>query len=153
MWQDWIKAPPEALQNFWDLYQKYPNTFITCPVGKTDDWENIRWDWRKAGEIREIKPIEWEADFACVPLLALRDIGGYDERFDEGWSWENVNLAQRAHVAGYKFIVAPGNTSMAFNHDKTETHPFRGKKENGDLANNIFRNEISQNNWRLDYLS
>lgn len=152
MVQDYIKIPNDALEKIQKLHEENPKTFFTYSVAKTLDWKEVIPDWRHHGEKREIHPHEWESDFASAPLQAFKDVGGYDEQFDKGWSWENVNLAQRAHMAGYKFEVIPDIRSVALDHDKFETHPFRGKNENAELANGLYHSKIKFGNFKLNYL-
>jgi len=155
IYQDYIRIPNDyELERIAKVHSEYPKTFFTYSLGKIKDGV-ITWDWRnsrKQKRIQNIEPREWEADFASAPKQAFFDIGGYDERFDEGWSWENVNLAQRADKAGYNFMLCPDIKVVAIDHDAEYPHPFRGKNENGNLANNILRNEINQGNWKLNHL-
>jgi len=124
MWQDYIKAPPDALKKFLEVAD--PKKFITGACGKTLNWKDIKWDWRaNRKSFEEIEYYEWEADFAIVPLKAFYDIGGYDEEYDQYWSNENVNTACRAKMLGYTFWVLPNNQAIHFDHDKVFKHPFR----------------------------
>jgi len=50
-------------------------------------------------------PEEWEANVAVAPLKAFRELGGFEEELDRGWSWDNVHLALRAEMLGYKFYI------------------------------------------------
>ena len=152
-YQDYIKIPSDGLQKFWDAYQEDKKTFYTAPVGKTLDWKTVNWDWRYNGQKRKIDPPEWEMDWACAPLEAFYEIGGLDEDFDRGWSWDNVNIALRAEKAGYKFMVLPGNKAVAYDHDKVMEHPFRDKLANNDTLSEIKRDDIEKGNWKLDYLT
>ena len=140
------------MQRFWDAYQESKKTFYTAPVGKTLDWKAITWDWRHNGKKRNINPPEWEMDWACAPLEAFYEIGGLDEDFDRGWSWDNVNIALRVEKAGYKFMVLPNNIAIAFDHDRVMEHPFRNKLANNDTLSEIKKDDIEKGNWKLDYL-
>jgi len=143
-WQDYIKAPPDALQKFWDAYQEDKDIFFTAPVGKTLDWESIEWDWRKYPEAK-MKWQGWEIDFGSAPLEALKEIGGFDEELDKYWSCDNVNVAYRAFLAGYKFKHLPGNPAVAYDHNKTEKHPFLNKYNpefNNERMDKFYRGEI-----------
>ena len=151
--QDYIKAPKDGLEIFWEEHQEHIRTFFTAPVGKTTDWVSIRFDWRKNGERRKIEAVEWELDWAAAPLQAFYDIGGFDENFDRGWSWDNVNLALRAQKAEYGFIVLPNNEAVAYDHDAVMEHPFRDKLANNDVLSEIKRDDIEKGNWKLDYLT
>jgi len=150
--QDYIKVPPDGLQKFWDFYTMNPRAFITAPCGKTLDWRDVKYDWRKSGEIRKVPFDCWEEDYGAAPRKAFFDVGGYDEDFDNGWSWENVNLAERADKAGYEFWVTPDNRAVVFDHDAVMAHPFRGVLKNNDVRAREKRDDMGADNWVLDYL-
>ena len=151
--QDYISIPSDGLDRFWLQYLLNKNLFMTSPVGKTLDWKDIRWDWRGNGKIREIEPAAWEIDWAAAPLKAFQDVGGFDEDFDRGWSWENANLAMRAEKLGYKFIVMTENKAVAYDHDVVMDHPFRDKIPNNDTLAEIKRDAIEKGDWKLGYLT
>lgn len=126
--QDCINIPDDFLQHVADTYN---GKFVTYPLGKINTDGGIEWDWRKNSS-REIQPFEWEADLASAPLKAFYDIGGYDEAFCDGWSWDNVEVGHRAKAAGYDFVCDNGTFGHAIDHDKVIEHPFRGKLKNND---------------------
>lgn len=132
-WQDYVKAGPDCLQKFWDAYEKDKKIFFTAPVGKTSDWKEVKWDWRK--HFTEVASwTYWEIDLGAAPLSALKEIGGFDEELDKHWSFDNVNVAMRADLAGYKFANLTDNQAVAWDHDAFLEHPFR-KKYNPDFHN------------------
>lgn len=127
--QDYIKAPQDYLDKFWDAYNAHPRTFFTAPVGKTDNLDmptDLRWDWRA---YEDAKPDWqcWEIDSASAPRAALFEIGGFDEELDKHWSCDNLNVGCRADIAGYEFGNLFLNPVMVFDHDKHMPHPFREK--------------------------
>lgn len=124
--QDYILIQPDYLQKWWDAYQANPDTFMTAPVGKTDQtYSNPSWDWRHAkSDLEPCNWNEWEIDNGAAPLAALKQIGGFDEALDGHWSLDNVNVGKRAELAGYKFCVVD-NPALAYDHDKEIAHPFR----------------------------
>ncbi len=127
--QDCISIPDNFLQYISDNYK---GDFVTYPLGKQQsDNGGIEWDWRKNNN-REIQPFEWEADLASAPLKAFYNIGGYDEAFCDGWSWDNVEVGYRAKAAGYNFRCDNAVSGIAIDHDKIVEHPFRGKLKNND---------------------
>lgn len=132
-WQDYIKAPQDALLKFWQAYEAAKDTFFTAPVGKTLDWEQVEWDWRKYPEAI-MRWQGWEIDFGSAPLKALQEIGGFDEELDKFWSCDNVNVAYRAFLKGYKFKHLPELSALAYDHNKIEKHPFL-QKYNPDFNN------------------
>ncbi len=119
--QDYTKVPPDFLEKIAKAYKK--DTFYTIPLGKTIDWERIEWDWRKQAE--NCTWNQWEIDAGFCPMEALWKIGGFDEKLDEKWSFDNVSVGYRAQAFGYKFDVFHGTEAVAFDHDKKEPHPFR----------------------------
>lgn len=123
--EDYTKATTNGLIKFWEAYQKEPNIFWTAPLGKTLDWKTIEWDWRAHSDAKETPYNCWEIDWGAAPKKALFEIGGFDERLDQYWSGDNVNVAYRAYLNGYKFKNLFDNPAVAFDHDKRMEHPFR----------------------------
>lgn len=122
--QDYTNIPPDFLEKISKKYEESDKrTFYTIPLGKTLDWEKVEWDWRKYAE----KCIwnGWEIDAGFCPMDALWEIGGFDEKLDEKWSFDNVSVGYRAQAFGYNFGVFSGTEAVAFDHDKKENHPFR----------------------------
>jgi hypothetical protein len=151
--QDYTRIQPDGLQRFWDKYQKYPDSAFTAPLGKTIDWGEVAWDWRKSCKEDDIiKFYQWEADYASCPAKFIREVGGWDEDYDSGWSYDNVDLAARMEKVGLKFRVDPINHAVAWDHDKFISHPFRSKKSNADLWVGKQR-EIESGIVKLPYLS
>lgn len=156
--QDFIKVRPDYLQKWWDTYQKYPNSLITAPVGKTDQLDysgDVRWDWRAyrmndMDTVRDCKWDCWEIDNGAAPLKILKDVGGFDEELDKWWSSDNVSVGKRAHLLGYTFKCLFDNPGIAFDHDAFLEHPFRGK-ERPALVN--LRMDEYEKNPRLNYLA
>lgn len=156
--EDYLDIPSDGLQKFWDLYQKYPKTCFTAPKGVVtkEIWEMIgvmedtfsiheiledrtsviAWDWREHGELREIDPPHWEQDWGSAPRQAFFDVGGYNEQFDQGWSWNNPEIAIRMQKAGYNFMVDPSNKAIGLDHNSVIKHPFnRPDNLNADRYN------------------
>lgn len=79
------------------------NGFITTATVNPDGNHDQR--YTGTDKLREIEPKEWEANVAMAPMKALKELGGFDEEYDKGWSWDNVNLAERAEMLGYKFYI------------------------------------------------
>jgi GT2 family glycosyltransferase len=122
--QDYSLIKPDYLQKWWGFFQANPNTFMTAPVGKTGlTYNDPKWDWRKSRS-GEVNWREWEIDNGAAPLVALRQIGGFDEALDGHWSLDNVNVGCRANLAGFKFKCVD-NPVLAYDHDKDIPHPFR----------------------------
>lgn len=121
--QDCISVPENFLQH---IYDTYTGDFVTYPISKEGSF-----DWRKNNN-NEVQPQEWESDLASAPRKAFFEIGGYDEDYCNGWSWDNVEVAYRANYLKYKFRCDNAVWGEAIDHDKLEEHPFRGKLKNND---------------------
>lgn len=124
-YQDFIKIEPDGLQRFWDAYQANPGYCFTGAVGKSQNLEftEPKWDWRKT-RLGQIPADHCEFDWGALPKKALFDIGGFDERLDEWWSFDNVSVCKRAEMLGYKFMCIE-NPSIAYDHDTHMKNPFR----------------------------
>jgi len=142
MLQDCISIEPDTLERINAL----PNEFYTFPVVK-----NGKTDWRVSNN-GQVTPNMWEADFACGPLQGFYDVGGYDEDFNNGWSWENVEIAWRLQAAGHKFYCEPSIIGQAIDHDKEITHPFRDKLPNNDKRAEATRRKASRGDFKLSFV-
>lgn len=149
--QDYITFSPEALEKMYEMHVEEPLAFITFPMGKIQPNGDIKFDWRAGGEYRRIAGFEWETDYAMAPLEMFKAIGGYDEDYDQGWSWDNVSVGIRGELAGWVPAVFPGLKAAAIDHDAILKHPFRGKKENGELHSRK-EAEYRSGAWKLHYL-
>lgn len=148
MLQDCIEIPEDFLEI---VVKEYDGSFITYPVGKRNG-DSIDWDWRTNNN-REIQPHEWEADLAVAPRRAFFDIGGYDEAFCDGWSWDNVEVAYRAKAAGYSFKCSNSVAGIAIDHDKELKHPFRNVLKNNDWRARETEMLCRIGDYRKEYLS
>lgn len=146
--QDYISLlSSDALRKIYDLHQKYGKTAFTYPVGKTIDWKTVDWEWRKHMSIDTVLEYHhWEIDFGSIERSAIFEVGGFDEDYDSGFGWENVDLAYRLNKLGLNFRCDSDILSVAFDHDRLTKHPFKnrpnrdlwiGKKyaiDNGDVV-------------------
>lgn len=128
--QDYITIPPNGLERMWEMYVKHPNTCFTAPVGKvtdlSDPYAPVTWDWRRYSQNhQDITYERWEIDWGSAPRIALERAGGFEERYDEGFGWENVDLAYRLQKLGYDFKVDCENAAVAWDHDKFLAHPYK----------------------------
>lgn len=150
MYQDCITIPDDFLEEVVALdYEKRAYTF---PLRR----ENGSYDWRKyrkeaTGQTR-LTANNWEIDLASAPRALFFDVGGFDEDFDNGWSWENVEIGWRAEAAGYVFHVEPTLEGSVFDHDAIIENPFRNKRENNDGRANRTMERARRGDFKLSYL-
>jgi glycosyltransferase involved in cell wall biosynthesis len=100
-YQDFIELEPDTLEKM--LKSMGSKTFLTTATVNPDGNKDQRYTGMDG--IREIRPPEWEANVGMAPLAILKGLGGYDEEYDNGWSWDNVNVAERAAMLGCKFLI------------------------------------------------
>lgn len=101
-YQDFIDLPDDCFQQLIRDAQE-TNGFVTTATINPDGNHDSR--YLGVDMVRECQPAEWEANVAIAPMKAIRELGGFDESYDDGWSWDNVNLAERAAMLGYKFYI------------------------------------------------
>lgn len=166
--QDAIKIPPEALEQIAAL--DHTKTAYTYPVGKLKLKEGYfvhpllgreidpepEWDWRKTRAEAlgkdDITPNMWETDFASAPREMFFSIGGYDEKFKKGWSFDNVEVAWRSEAAGYRFKSSVVTAGLALDHDAVMEHPHRKTLPLNDHRANEAMEKARRGNFKLSYL-
>lgn len=116
-YQDFIELQPDTIERFlsW-VDDEGVDGFISSTPYNVDgglDHRNTGSDY-----LRECDPKEWEINLALGPLKALKEVGGFEEELDTGWSWDNVNVAERAALLGYKFHIDEGIKPTLLYHKK-----------------------------------
>lgn len=149
MLQDCIKIGDNALE----LINQLPNEMYTFPVGQVMDFdEEPEWDWRKDYKEEFLPGAEyWEADFASAPLSVFFEVGGYDERFNGGWSWDNVEIAYRIEKTGRRFY-SEQILGVALRHDRIRENPFREKLVSNSNKAMETKDRAGKGDFRLEYL-
>lgn len=168
IWQDSISAPDDFLETVIETHRRFllgcddrhpdrndglrhTNFAVTYPVGKRHG-ESVDWDWR-AERRGKVGSHEWETDLASCPRHMFEDIGGYDEAFCDGWSWDNVEVGYRAAAAGYSFYCVGDVRAVADDHDAEEPHPFRRTLPPNFPKANETKRRADAGDYRLDFLS
>lgn len=114
-YQDFIDLPEDCFEKLLNLAE--PMRFVTTCTPNYDGSNDTR--YLGVDKPRVCLPEEWETNVAIAPMQRLRDIGGFDERLDAGWSWDNVNIAQRAAILGVRFIIDESNRPTLLEHEQT----------------------------------
>lgn len=114
-YQDFIDLPEDCFERLQELVDD--RTFVTTATINPDGTDDNR--YLGADMARPCRPDEWEANVAIAPMKLIRELGGFDERLDDGWAWDNVNLAQRAAMLGARFLIDEGNRPQLLPHEQT----------------------------------
>lgn len=115
-YQDFIELPPDCFEKLLNLVDE--RTFVTTCTPNYDGSDDGRYTGKD--KPRPCRPEEWEANVSIAPMDVIRALGGFDEDYDNGWSWDNVNLAQRAAMLGCKFILDESNRPKLYPHEQTD---------------------------------
>lgn len=151
--QDYIWMPYDSLEKYWFHYQANPNLLVTgvgdqyAKPGKEDMvdqhgkitvfaqpytrrpevkcWSDPR-KRTDIGTFYEVYPQDWELNYCAIPNKVIKELGGMDEDYDlHGFAWDNVNIAVRAAMLGYKVFIDQTNECMGFDHDGWWPNPLK----------------------------
>lgn len=126
-YQDFIKLPPDCFEKLVREADDY--TFVTT-LTKNEDGKPEDMRYLGVDGPRPCNPNEWETNVGLAPMRAIKELGGFDEEYDNGWAWDNCNLAERADVLGYRFILDESNRPQLLPHARIEKD--LGLEPNGD---------------------
>lgn len=115
-YEDFIVLPDDCLQKLVDeatAHASFVSTITKNPPHQEDDGRYTGIDI-----VRRCEPKEWEMNVAIAPLLALLQVGGFDEEYDNGWAWNNCSVAERAEMLGWKFYLDETNRPQLLEHKK-----------------------------------
>lgn len=114
-YQDFIDLPKDCFEKLISLAT--PETFVTTCTPNYDGTDDARYTGLDTP--RTCRPEEWEANVAIAPMSVLRELGGFEEELDNGWAWDNVNVAERAAMLGCNFIIDESNRPKLLPHELT----------------------------------
>jgi hypothetical protein len=131
-YQDFIELKEDCFEKL--LENADERTWVTTCTPNYDGSDDTRYTGIDLP--RPCRPEEWEANVSIAPMSAIRELGGFDERLDNGWSWDNALLARKAAMLGAKFICDESNRPKLYPHEMSshETLP-----KNGALCERIIR--------------
>ncbi len=118
-YQDFIKLPPDCFEKLLELAT--PKTFVTTCTINPDGSNDVR--YLGFDLPRPCLAEEWEENVGLAPLAILKELGGYDEEYDNGWAWNNCNVAERAEILGCNFILDESNNPLLLAHDIEQIEP------------------------------
>lgn len=131
-YQDFIELKEDCFEKLLNLADE--KTFVTTCTPHYDGTDDIRYTGVDTGRV--CRPEEWEANVAIAPMKMIRELGGFDERLDNGWSWDNVLLAKKAAILGSKFVLDESNRPKLYPHDMISHNTL---PPNGVLCNQILK--------------
>lgn len=114
-YQDFIELQEDCFEKLLALADE--RTFVTTCTPNYDGSDDGR--YTGVDLPRPCRPEEWEANISIAPMGLIRELGGFEERLDAGWSWDNVHLAKRAAMLGAKFIIDESNRPKLLHHEQT----------------------------------
>ena len=137
-YQDFIDLNYDCFSKLMKLVNE--NTFVTTCTPNYDGSDDGRYTGLK--KPRECRPEEWEANVAAAPMDIIRALGGFDEEYDLGWSWDNVNLAERAAILNCNFILDESNRPKLLPHELTSKLELELNAERHARTMDEIRNEL-----------
>jgi len=160
--QDYIKVPPDGLQKFWNRHLQEPKGLISGVGDQFDAKTGVctfadprKQDVNNHGFYLGISLL-WEANWGCFPRQAWVDVGGFDERYDSGWGYDNTDFAERCGIAGYHTFLDTDNEVYCISHIKLfNEQGIRDKAPNNmKLYQKLSRDWYKgQEPWKLNYAS
>jgi len=143
-YQDFIDLPPDCFEKIMKLVD--PTTFVTTLTINPDGSPDLRGEIGQG--VKEVVPEYWEENVGAAPMGVIKYLGGYDEDYDNGWAWNNCNLACRAALMGCRFILDQSNNPILLPHDTTKIKNMNGEfhtQRMRDIEDGLFP-------LRLEYL-
>lgn len=134
--QDFIVIPQQGVEWLVDLHRHHPNALL-APVdiyyhckqpdtsnkidwwnGDTDvigalDWKNIR--VLNNGINSTDNPMDFEMNYGAIPKKVLDRLNGWWEFFDDGFGYDNTELAYRVLQSSWDVIVDDTNIAKCIN--------------------------------------
>ena len=152
--QDYIWIPPNGLEKYWEAHKAYDGKILITGVGHQYDYPGVSEMTDPKGKITVFEkpytrppeaqcwgdprmrmdlgtfymcqPQDWEMNYCAIPRKVIHELGGMDEQYDfEGFAWDNVNIAVRADMLGYRAYIDQTNECKGFNHDGWWPNPLK----------------------------
>lgn len=112
-YQDFIELKEDCFEKLLSLADE--KTFVTTCTPNYDGSDDGR--FTGVGLPRACRPEEWEANVSIAPMAFIKELGGFEEELDWGWSWDNVHLAKRAAMLGARFVLDESNRPKLLPHE------------------------------------
>jgi hypothetical protein len=124
-YDDFIELKEDCFEKLLELANE--RTWVTTCAPNYDGSDDGRYTGTDLP--RQCRPEEWEINVGIAPMQMIRELGGFDERLDNGWAWGNALLARKAAMVGAKFICDESNRPKLYPHEMSshETLPKNGQ--------------------------
>jgi len=109
---DGLWFPPDVLEKLWQHYEVDPmkcigligHQYEAVENGKPEKlvWQDPR---MRPEAFYQIPPYDLELCIASLPLKGVREVGGFDEKFDKFPAWSEKELCCRMEKLGYTFWI------------------------------------------------
>lgn len=169
--QDYIYLPENGLQKFIDAHELFPESLLTGVTHISRDpfpnkivdreghytifaepytgrpkhysWEDVRLTelYPHGNDVLPVETGHWEANWAAVPTKVFEDGVRWDEEYDRGIAYENMDFAQQAKGVGYNVVFDKTNIAISLPHKDY----FDGEREEIVEFSN---KEYYDNKWR-----
>lgn len=125
LYQDFIKLEPDTIKKLLDSAETTGGLITTATIN-----DDGTMDGRYTGTdgIRRCEPAEWEGNVAIAPMKMYRELGGYDETYDDGWAWDNCGISERARMLGYKCYIDESIKPQLLYHKKEPAENLNGDR-------------------------
>lgn len=162
-WQDYIWAPPEALQKFVAAVKRTfsPVSGVGDQYAKVDEllrlYDKVWADPRKTSRYGSFYECTWkdcEWNFAAFPRALIFVIGGMDEELDfRGYGGDQYQVCERWNDAGISFYLDQANESFTLRHGRDKDWDKNHVLFNGEYERR--KKELKESGeWPiLDYLT
>lgn len=131
-YQDFIDLQVDCFEKLLAVAAQDERTFVTTATINDDGTDDSR--YLGIDKVRQCRPEEWEANVAIAPMKILKKLGGFDEEYDNGWSWDNCNVAERAAMLGCRFLIDETNRPQLLYHPKETSMPTNGLRHAQNMA-------------------
>jgi hypothetical protein len=120
------------------LYTIFPHAYVTRP-NKIDWWDSRREVYDLSdGDLFPIFPEHWEANWAAVPVDKFKQGCKWDEDFDKGIAYENMDFAKTCvEKTACEVLLDARNESISLPHKDY----FPGEREEIEQYSNRWRYE------------
>lgn len=153
---------PDLLERLWNHYLENPKAIVGAVGNQYNQIingkpEHMVWqDPRKRtdmGSFYETLPTEIEWCIVSIPKQAIFDIGGLDEKYDQGAALGEKEANLRMEKAGYKMYLDQSIEYRAIHHPRLSTEWDERYKIASEMYSKDIKDILAGKKLNLDYLN